>query len=83
MLMGNLLKTQTQKGWWKTSIGQTSNRGIIYNAKRLDQLAGNILEGAKIENQTLQLNKKELNLKDILTDIIDDYNNLLVVAGLS
>jgi signal transduction histidine kinase len=30
-------------------------RGIIYNAKRLDQLAGNILEGAKIENQTLQL----------------------------
>ena len=58
-------------------------RGIIYNAKRLDQLAGNILEGAKIENQTLQLNKKELNLKDILTDIIDDYNNLLVVAGLS
>jgi signal transduction histidine kinase len=56
-------------------------RGIIYNAKRLDQLAGNILEGAKIENQTLQLNKKELNLKDILTDIIDDYNNLLAVKG--
>jgi signal transduction histidine kinase len=58
-------------------------RGIVYNAKRLDQLAGNILEGAKIEIQTLQLNKKELNLKDILTDIIDDYNNLLIVAGLS
>jgi signal transduction histidine kinase len=56
-------------------------RGIIYNAKRLDQLAGNILEGAKIENQTLQLNKKEFNLKDILTDIIDDYNNLLAVKG--
>jgi signal transduction histidine kinase len=25
-------------------------KGIIYNAKRLEQLAGNILEGAKIEN---------------------------------
>lgn len=54
-------------------------RGIIYNAKRLDQLAGNILEGAKIENQTLQLNKEQFNLKDILTDIIDDYNNLLTI----
>src|SRR5215207_8669983 len=54
-------------------------RVIIYNAKRLDQLAGNILEGAKNENQTLQLDKGEFNLKDILTDIIDDYNNLLAI----
>ena len=56
-------------------------RVIIYNAKRLDQLAGNILEGAKIENQTLQLRKEQFNLKDILTDIIDDYDNLLAVKG--
>src|ERR671910_1017188 len=54
-------------------------KGIIYNAKRLDQLAGNILEGAKIENQTLQLDYEQFNLKDILTDIIDDYNNLLTI----
>ena len=54
-------------------------RGIIYNAKRLDQLAGNILEGAKIENQSFQLNKEQFNLKDILTDIIDDYDNLLTI----
>src|SRR5215208_5272424 len=54
-------------------------RVIIYNAKRLDQLAGNILEGANIENQTLQLDKGEFNLKDILTDIIDDYNHLLAI----
>ena len=54
-------------------------RGIIYNAKRLNQLAGNILEGAKIENQTLQLDYEQFNLKDILTDIIDDYNNLLTI----
>jgi signal transduction histidine kinase len=56
-------------------------KGIIYNAKRLDQLAGNILEGAKIENQTLQLHKEQFNLKDLLTDIIDDYDNLLAVKG--
>src|SRR5215216_4777835 len=56
-------------------------KGIIYNAKRLDQLAGNILEGAKIENQTPQLDKKQFNLRDIITDIIDDYNNLLAIKG--
>jgi signal transduction histidine kinase len=56
-------------------------KGIIYNAKRLDQLAGNILEGAKIENHTLQLHKEQFNLKDILADIVDDYDNLLTVKG--
>jgi signal transduction histidine kinase len=56
-------------------------RGIIYNAKRLDQLTGNILEGAKIENKTLQLEYEEFNLKDILIDIIDDYSNLLSIKG--
>src|SRR5215204_4691759 len=64
----------------REDIGERKEiRVIIYNAKRLDQLAGNILEGAKIENQTLQLDKGEFNLKDILTDIIDDYNNLLAI----
>jgi signal transduction histidine kinase len=64
------------------NIGERKEiKGIIYNAKRLDQLAGNILEGAKIENQTLQLDYEQFNLKDILTDIIDDYNNLLTIKG--
>src|SRR5215204_4881338 len=64
----------------REDIGERKEiRVIIYNAKRLDQLAGNILEGAKIENQTLQLDKGEFNLKDILTDIIDDYNHLLAI----
>src|ERR671911_1505463 len=56
-------------------------KGIIYNAKRLDQLAGNILEGAKVENHALRLDKEQFNLNDILTDIIDDYDNLLTVKG--
>ena len=63
-------------------IGERNEiKGIIYNAKRLDQLAGNILEGTKIENQTLQLDKKQFNLKDILADIVEDYDNLLAVKG--
>jgi signal transduction histidine kinase len=63
-------------------IGERNEiRGIIYNAKRLEQLAGNILEGAKIENQTLHLDKEQFKLNDILADIIDDYNNLLTIKG--
>jgi signal transduction histidine kinase len=63
-------------------IGERNEiKGIIYNAKRLDQLAGNILEGTKIENQTLQLDKKQFNLKDILADIVEDYDNLLAMKG--
>src|SRR5215211_5529935 len=56
-------------------------KGIIYNAKRLDQLAGNILEGAKIENHTLQLDKEQFNLKDVLFDIIQDYEDQIVLKG--
>ena len=63
-------------------IGERNEiKGIIYNAKRLDQLAGNILEGTKVENQTLQLDKKQFNLKDIIADIVEDYDNLLAVKG--
>src|ERR687892_1522580 len=56
-------------------------RGIIYNAKRLDQLAGNILEGAKVENHTLQLDKEQFNLKDLLFDIIQDYEDQIILKG--
>ena len=56
-------------------------KAIIYNAKRLDQLAGNILEGAKIENHTLQLDKEQFNLKDLLFDIIQDYEDQLILKG--
>jgi signal transduction histidine kinase len=56
-------------------------KGILYNAKRLDQLAGNILEGAKIENNTLQLHNEHFNLKDLIFDIIRDYEDQLIIKG--
>jgi signal transduction histidine kinase len=58
-------------------------KGIIYNAKRLDQLAGNILEGAKIENHTLKLHNEHFNLKDLIFDIIRDYEDQLIIRGKS
>jgi signal transduction histidine kinase len=59
-------------------IGERSEiKGIIYNAKRLEQLAGNILEGARIENNTVRLHRERFNLKDLLLEIIQDYKEQL------
>jgi signal transduction histidine kinase len=50
-------------------------KGIIYNARKLEKLAENILDSTKIENQTLKLNKEQFNLKDLVIDMVQDYEN--------
>ena len=45
---------------------------IIRNAKRLQQLAENILDVTKLESQSLKLNKERFNLNDVITNAIDD-----------
>src|ERR671921_1408053 len=45
---------------------------IIRNAKRLDRLASDILDVAKIESQSLKLNKERFNLKDVLESAVQD-----------
>ena len=45
---------------------------ILRNAKRLEQLAENILDVTKIESQSLKLNKERFNLNDVITNTIDD-----------
>ncbi|HJT49653.1 MAG TPA: ATP-binding protein [Nitrososphaeraceae archaeon] len=44
----------------------------IRNAKRLQRLTENILDVTKIESHSLNLNKELFNLKDVLTNTIDD-----------
>ncbi|HYZ50928.1 MAG TPA: ATP-binding protein, partial [Nitrososphaeraceae archaeon] len=45
---------------------------IIRNAKRLQRLTENILDVTKIESHSLNLKKEPFNLKDVLTNTIDD-----------
>jgi signal transduction histidine kinase len=45
---------------------------IIRNAKRLDRLASDILDVAKIESQSLKLNKERFNLKEVLEFAVHD-----------
>jgi two-component system, OmpR family, sensor histidine kinase VicK len=53
-------------------IKKHSIRAVIRNAKRLEQLSQVILDVAKIENKSLNLNKELLNLNDVILTAIDD-----------
>jgi two-component system, OmpR family, sensor histidine kinase VicK len=52
---------------------------VIRNAKRLQRLADGIIDVTKIESQSLKLNKEELNLNDLISNVIDEYNKSLIV----
>ena len=45
---------------------------IIRNAKRLKMLAENILDATRIDSQSLKLNKQNIKLNDIITNVIAD-----------
>jgi signal transduction histidine kinase len=48
--------------------------GVIRrNAKRLQALTDDILDVTRIESQTLQLNKEQFNIYDLLADLTKDY----------
>lgn len=50
--------------------------GIINrNAKKLKQLADDMLDVTKIETKHLNLNKERFNLNDLIVNIIEDYKN--------
>ncbi|MFL6421801.1 MAG: ATP-binding protein [Nitrososphaeraceae archaeon] len=45
---------------------------VTRNAKRLRRLTEDILDVTKIESQLLNLNKEQFNMKDVITNAIDD-----------
>ena len=52
--------------------------GVTRNAKRLQLLVDDIIDVTKIESQLLKLNKEKFDLNQVITNIIDDYNTLIV-----
>jgi two-component system, OmpR family, sensor histidine kinase VicK len=51
---------------------------VTRNAKRLQRLVDDIIDVTQIEGRSLKLNKEELDLNHVITNIIDDYNTLIV-----
>jgi two-component system, OmpR family, sensor histidine kinase VicK len=50
-------------------------KAIHRNAERLQRLTNDILDVTKIESKTLNLQKEEFNLNDLLSNILEDYKN--------
>ena len=50
---------------------------INRNAKRLLQLADDILDVTKIESHSLKLNKETFDLQELLTVIINEYSKII------
>jgi signal transduction histidine kinase/MFS family permease len=48
---------------------------IIRNAKRLQRLAEDILDAARIESQSLKLNKERFDLNELISNAVQDYRN--------
>jgi signal transduction histidine kinase len=46
---------------------------IVSNSKRLRQIAEDILDVSKIESGSLVLKKEKFNLKEMITEILNDY----------
>jgi signal transduction histidine kinase len=48
---------------------------IRRSATRLQRLTSDILDVTRIESQTLKLNKERFNLKDVITDVLEEYES--------
>src|SRR5215217_1390320 len=78
------LRTPTQAilGYAELSKMQGSNVNkdealskIVKNAERLQRLTEDILDVTRIESQTLKLDKRKFDLRDMAASVLDDYRN--------
>jgi two-component system, OmpR family, sensor histidine kinase VicK len=78
------LRTPTQAilGYAELSQMQGSNVNkdealskIVKNAERLQRLTEDILDVTRIESQTLKLDKRKFDLRDMAASVLDDYRN--------
>jgi signal transduction histidine kinase len=52
---------------------------VVRNASRLKQLTEDVLDVTRIESNTLQFNKEEFDLRDLVIHTIEDYKNQVTV----
>src|SRR5215831_1722812 len=50
----------------------------VKSAKRLQRLSNDILDVTRIESQSLQLNKEQFNLNDVILDVMTDMKDQIV-----
>jgi len=55
---------------------------IQRNAKRLQTLIGNILDVTRIESKTLMLNTERFDMRELVSSVIEDYNDRAKVSNI-
>lgn len=73
--MAELIELSFKDGKGKTEISKDDIEIILRNAKRLERLSSDVLETARIESQSLRLNKERFSLKEVISSSIRDAEN--------
>jgi signal transduction histidine kinase len=73
--MAELLELSFEGGQSKTEITRDEIDIILRNAKRLERLSSDVLETARIESQSLRLNKQLFSLHEVIYTSIRDAKN--------
>jgi two-component system sensor histidine kinase VicK len=76
--MAELIELSFEGGKGKTEISKDDVDMILRNAKRLERLSSDVLETARIESQSLRLNKEYISLKEVISGSIRDAENQIV-----
>src|ERR671915_801403 len=73
--MAELIELSFEGGKAKTEISKDDIEIILRNAKRLERLSSDVLETARIESQSLRLNKERFSLKEVISGLVKDAEN--------
>ena len=73
--MAELLELGIEGGRSKTEITKDEIDIILRNAKRLERLSSDVLETARIESESLRLNKQFFSLHELISASIRDAKN--------
>jgi signal transduction histidine kinase len=74
---------RSRKGNMKVQELDYSLDMITRNAERLRQLSSHILDVTKIEGNSLELEKEQLNLSEVLFNTVEDYKNQITKANVN
>jgi signal transduction histidine kinase len=81
--MAELIELDFEDGKDKIEISKDEIDMILRNAQRLERLSSDILETARIESQSLRLNKEWFSLKDVIFRSISDTKNQIDNANIT
>jgi signal transduction histidine kinase len=80
--MAELLELGFEGGRSKTEITKDEIDIILRNAKRLERLSSDVLETARIESESLRLNKQFFSLHELISASIKDAKNQIDDQGI-